>query len=174
MSFGKMLLAATAAFGFATAAANAEDWNGFYAGVLGGGSFGAIEGECCFGVLGASKVFGYNWDNGDTVMGIDEMVTFTNLDGDAKISWQKSFRFGWEVTDNTLLYGGAGAGVSFIPSESYSTGYGLVATGLEVAMTEQLAIRAHAQMSFPFDPEWWDAGLSPVVSLGTGFVWSFN
>lgn len=177
MQLRKIVLAAIAACGFADSA-KAEDWTGFYAGVLGEGTFVYIDGAT-IGVGGLAKVFGYNWDQGDMVFGFDEMLAITPVtSGEATFAWQKMGRVGFEVTESALLYGAAGGGYFWFPDASFSTGYGAVAAGVEVAMGDNAAWRTHAQLSFPFDQSIF-SGAPPeifhgLISVGTGLVWNFN
>lgn len=157
-----------------------HDWGGFYVGKLGGISFGwdsECGRDCDDSFFGFSKVFGYNWDQGDIIYGIDKMITFTWIGGQQedfwKVSTQKMGRVGIEITDNAMIYGAAGLGWSTIICDVCSGGvwYGAVAAGLEVAVADNLNWRTHVQFSKPLHPDW--SWLS-VVSVGTGLVWQFN
>lgn len=155
-----------------------HDWGGFYVGKLGGMSVGwdsECGGDCSESFFGFSKVFGYNWDQGDIIYGIDKMVTFTWIDEEDfwKLSIQKMGRVGIEVTDNAMIYGAAGMGWSTLLCDGCSGGvfYAGVAAGLEVAVADNLNWRTHVQYSKPLHP---DLSWLNVVSVGTGLVWQFN
>jgi hypothetical protein len=171
-----LLAAAMAAtLGLSTQAKAQQNWSGFYAGVLGEASFFSEDGSL-WGVAGVAKVLGYNWDNGDLIYGFEKMLIVTPIEpldgGFWKFSWQGMGRIGMAVTDNTMIYGAGGLGVSTVPSESFAVGYGAVAAGVEVAMNSNWRWRTHAQVSFPFDPGPTDG--MPVVSFATGAIHGFN
>jgi Outer membrane protein beta-barrel domain len=162
-----------------TGAASAEDWSGFYAGVLGEASFidlSEIGAVGAVGTPGIAKVVGYNWDMGDWVIGVDELFAYWRIGYEdeiiSKLAWQKMVRVGYEITDNSLVYGAGGFGIFRLnydgDIETYT--YGALAFGIEVAMNENMAWRTHAQVSFPQD----DLFDTNIYSVGTGVVWSFN
>ncbi|MEX0627652.1 MAG: outer membrane beta-barrel protein [Cucumibacter sp.] len=180
----KLALAAVAALGLSTSA-QAADWTGFYLGVLGGVSFGGIPDcrpSCNEAWPGIAKVVGYNWDNGDVIFGIDEMVVVTFVpeeftsDPVRKVSWQKMARIGFEITDNVMLYGavGGGYGVIWDDEGSASAWYGAVAGGAEVALNEDLIWRTHLQYSRSQNFSDCTGCYVRVLTWGTGLVWSLN
>ena len=180
----KLVLAAIAALGF-SANAQAADWSGFYLGVLGGFSAGGIPdcGSDCNEVWpGIAKVAGYNWDTGDMIFGIDEMVVVTFVPEDfaseqvTKISWQKMGRFGFEITDNIMIYGAAGGGISAVwdADDFDSLWYGAVAAGVEVALNENLSWRTHLQYSRSQMFSDCEGCFVHVTTLATGVTWSLN
>jgi outer membrane immunogenic protein len=180
----KLFLAAIAALTF-SATARAADWSGFYLGVLGGFSAGGIPdcGSSCDQTWpGVAKVAGYNWDTGDMIFGIDEMVVVTFVPEDfasepvTKVSWQKMGRFGVEVTDTIMIYGALGGGIAAVwDSDDFdSLWYGAVAAGVEVAVSEDLSWRTHLQYSrSQFFSDCSDCFVH-ATSIATGIVWSFN
>ena len=154
-----------------------HDWSGFYIGKLGGFSYG-WDGECDCDAnntyFGISKVFGYNWDDGDVIYGIDKMLTVTFLgEDDYKLSIQKMGRIGFEISDNAMVYAGAGLGWATLLCDNCSGGwfYAGVAAGVEVAVADNLNWRTHVQYSKPLHP---DLSWLNVISVGTGLVWQFN
>lgn len=156
------------------------DWSGFYVGVLKGFSY-AWESDCqdCNeSFFDISKVFGYNWDQGNVIYGIDKMVTFTFLPEEQsafKLAIQKMARIGVEVGDRSMIYAGAGLGWAGIINCDCGpipqTFYGAAAVGFEMKVSDELNWRTHVQYSKPLDPSlsWLN-----VVSAGTGLVWTFN
>ena len=155
-----------------------RDWSGFYIGKLGGFSY-AWEGgdcqECNDTYFGISKVFGYNWDDGDVIYGIDKMVTLTFFDPDEsiyKIAIQKMGRIGFEISDNAMIYGAAGFGWAAVLCDGCegTAFYAAVAAGVEVAVADNLNWRTHVQYSKPIG----DFSALNVISVGTGLVWNFN
>lgn len=182
----KLALAAVAAFGI-SGTAQAADWSGFYLGVLGGVSMAGIAEcapDCSVTLPGIAKVAGYNWDNGDMIFGIDEMVVVSFWPDDLfnvrKIQWQKMARIGFEVTDNAMIYGAAGAGIAFVwadvalPFSDNSAFYAAIAAGAEVMLNENLIWRTHLQYSRSelFDP--CTGCFIQAFSAGTGLVWAIN
>ena len=214
-----LALAAAAAFAL-SAPALAVDWNGFYVGKLGFYNhtdfdfFLEEEGECdeieseeeaffCLltggglDEVGVAKVFGYNWQNGNFVLGIDGMVAwqsmheltelfegFCELISECpedvpnmhKISVQAMGRLGIVVTDNVMIYGAAGFGASRLgcsdceSSEEEWWSYAAVAAGIEVAANENFVWRTHVQYSHSL-------GLEDPISawaVATGAVWQIN
>lgn len=177
----RLVLAAVAAVGLNTAA-QAEDWAGWYAGILGGASNGMIVecgSECTETLPGIAKVFGYNWVNGDLIYGIDEMLvaSFWPYDDPVhKLSWQKMVRVGTEITDDILLYGAVGAGLSFLWVDGELDGYapyGAIAAGVEMALQDSWRWRTHVQYSrsAPFECQ----GICTIraFSVATGIVKGF-
>ncbi|MEX1180389.1 MAG: outer membrane beta-barrel protein [Cucumibacter sp.] len=183
----KLALAAVAALGLSTTA-QAADWSGFYLGVLGGVSMVSIPecgSECDITLPGIAKVAGYNWDNGDVIFGIDEMVVVSFLPDDIyntrKIQWQKMARVGFEITDNAMIYGAAGAGIAFVwadccvPSPpDNSAFYAAVAAGAEVMLNENLIWRTHLQYSRSEQLEDCTGCFIQAFSAATGLVWAIN
>jgi len=192
MKIGKWMLAAGAALGisaqFSTAASATDlmdsmyttpetghDWSGFYAGVLGGGTFVVVEGNLFEGALGVAKVAGYNWQDGNKIWGVEAMLGYAPLHfedpGVYKVTLQKMFRIGTEVTDNVMVYGAAGLGYAVIhlPGEPpLQSGYGALAAGVEAALGENVAWRGHVQASHPFMAE---SPFGILWTVGGGFVW---
>jgi opacity protein-like surface antigen len=210
-------LAAAAAFALAVPA-TAADWNGFYVGKLGFYNhtdfdfLEEAEGECeeveseeeaffCLltgdGIdeIGIAKVFGYNWQTGNFVLGIDGMVAWQTMreldsiitaycelvsecdDFDlSKISVQAMGRIGVVISDNVMIYGAAGVGASrFVctgdcgpPDEWYP--YAAIAAGIEVAASEHFLWRTHVQLSRQLNSE------DPLTAwaVATGGVWAIN
>lgn len=179
------VLAATLGWG---PQARAEDWSGFYAAVLHEAPTPIYDFEGGFVNIGKSGVAiatGYNFDQGEFVFGIDKIIAYTPIasidcemadpfydcDGvfDAhKFAFQVMGRVGYEITDTSLLYGAAGLGRLTVSANGKieSFGYGAVAAGLEIAMTEQFFARLHAQGSFPADTsEVWML----TLAAGVGF-----
>jgi hypothetical protein len=174
MNISKWILAAVAAFGL-TAPAKAYDWGGFYAGVLGGGTFVVVEGNLFEGALGVAKVAGYNWQDGNKIWGVEAMLGYAPLHfedpGVYKVTLQKMFRIGTEVTDNVMVYGAAGLGYAVIhlPGEPpLQSGYGALAAGVEAALGENVVWRGHVQASHPFMSE---SPFGILWTVGGGFVW---
>jgi outer membrane immunogenic protein len=181
----KLFLAAIAALTFSTAA-RAADWSGFYLGVLGGASFSNLPDcgpSCDATVPGIAKVVGYNWDTGDVIFGIDELVAvsfwpYNDENNVQKLQWQAMARVGIEITDNVMIYGAAGGGIAFVWSEppppENSLWYAAVAAGVEVALSEELSWRTHLQYSRSEFFTDCSGCFIQATSVATGVVWTFN
>lgn len=193
MKVNKWILAAVAAFGM-SAPAKAFDWNGFYTAVLYESSTLKFDFEDVYiniGKSGFAVAGGYNFDQGDWVFGIDKMIVYTpifdidctedEIDFDPyftcddedihahKIAAQVMGRVGYEITDNAMVYAGAGVGwlTFYYDGGHESFAYGALAAGLEVAMSEDWYARIHAQGSVPADAsEIWVFS----VAAGIGFL----
>ncbi len=151
----------------------ATDWSGFYFGVLGVGTHVYETGcfECSENGFGVAKVFGYNWQSGNVIYGIDKMFVYWPIAQEPdvyKITFQAMARIGTEVTDGVMIYGAAGVGTTRFVDETPWAAYGAIASGVEVAMNDNLRWRTHLQ---------WSRALQyPIanISVGTGIVWGFN
>lgn len=197
MKIGTWILAAIAALGM-SAPAKAFDWTGFYTAVLYESSTLKFSDDQVYfniGKSGFAVAGGYNFDQGDWIFGIDKMIVYTpilDIDclGDTfdfdpfftcddevihahKIAAQILGRVGYEITDNAMIYAGAGGGwltVYFSDdsgSDHESFAYGALAAGLEVAMSEHWYARIHAQGSFAAD---FDEAWVLSVAAGVGFL----
>lgn len=215
-------LAAATALALAVPA-TAADWDGFYVGKLGfynhtdfsffeeeeelecGGEIDPYVAFFCLltgdglDEIGVAKVFGYNWQNNNFVLGIDGMVAwqsmheiesiFTGLcelfsecpeeEGEFnpfKLSVQVLGRIGLVVSDNVMIYGAAGLGASRwgcwgeCSSPDEWYPYGAIAAGIEVAAGEHFVWRTHAQLSRQLNTE------DPLTAwaVATGGVWNIN
>lgn len=158
------------------------DWSGFYIGLLKGVSFASIPdcgSECDVSLPGIAKVIGYNWDTGDIIFGVDEMFVMSfwpyeaQYDEVRKFQWQKLFRIGVEVTDNTMIYGAAGGGIAyvFLDGNKDHEPYGAIAAGVEVMFNENAIWRTHVQYSRTrnFDP--CSGCFIQAFSIATGVSW---
>jgi len=179
MRLAHLVVAAAAAFSFSTAA-KAADWTGFYAGVMGGASAATFLecGDCVANVTNIAKVVGYNWDNGDTVFGLEEWV-IRSFNSEVppdyfKLTWQKLARFGWEIGDSALIYVAGGGGVHALWELGEFEGavfFAAAGAGAEFLVSDQLSLRVHGQFSYA--PEVEGTAVS-VASIGAGVVFHFN
>ncbi|HTJ58811.1 MAG TPA: hypothetical protein VL418_14770 [Devosiaceae bacterium] len=120
----------------------AFDWRGFYAGVYGSYSHGAVSGDQTgLGIdAGVNVTFNY------VLAGAE--VSVEGLQGGAggTGSVKGIGRAGLLVTDNALLYGAAGYGIDAGPDNQ---GDALVGAGLEYAITDNMSVRGQYLHGFP-------------------------
>lgn len=155
--------------GAMTSSAQAVDWTGFYAGVL--GSVGVQVGTnfADYHFLGVYKLVGYEWRSGDLVFGIEDMLGFEqDYNFGAPFSnyfwWQKTGRLGVLVSDDLLLYGTAGIGVVI----DGAVWFGIAGAGAEFAVSENLSLRGQYQAEFRL------SGSGAYQAVKFGPVWHFN
>ena len=124
------------------------NWSGFYAGIVGGGSFGDISGYNVGGTLG------YNWQTGRIVYGIEGDLSYTSNDGtlSGTALTEDYFatvrgRIGYAWTDRMMVFatgGYAGANISAtalgLSQEKFSNGYALGA-GVEYAIMPRWTVK---------------------------------
>jgi outer membrane immunogenic protein len=182
MTFTRTLLLGVAAAGLMVSVAHAADlvvpppaaapvatgtpftFDGFYAGVYGGGAWGAGS----WGTVGA--LVGTNFSVTDAVLGGVELQGGGDwMTGGSSYDAELLARLGFVVTDNVLLYGDAGVGVSgAVPFPvTAETGW-VLGGGVEVGVTDNLGIRADLQYGHSFSTTDQDAKAT------IGLIWHAN
>jgi hypothetical protein len=150
--------------------AKAVNWNGFYAGVVGGFGWYAGEPISNYHFAGKYGLIGYNWRSGDVVFGVEEIIGLeAEWEGSwdsPYVWWQKTGRIGVLMNEDVLLFGLAGVGTPL--GDGIYLG-SVLGAGIEWAVTDNLSLRKQIQVSTPFeDPE------DHYVSVMFGAVWHAN
>lgn len=122
--------------------ADGFDWNGFYAGVYGVAQNSTLGGAQ-YGVgvdLGANAQFEF-------VLVGAEVAIHGLVDGANSTTYAQGLaKLGVAVTDSFVAYGAAGAGADLGPAIDSDL---LVGGGLELAMTDDVSVRAQYLHGFP-------------------------